>query len=191
MSFFLRLNNISLSSFPGGSDGKESACSAGGLGLIPGGRNIPWRREWTHSSILAWRISWTGEPGRLESMGLQTVGHNSTTNASTFHYFIVCTDHILFIYQSVGGLLGWSHILTSVNNATMYMGMWWSLPDCFLLFWIYIAVEFLGHTVILYLMFWGTAIPFSIEVTPFYISTGLLIFKKVILCLNNYPILFF
>ena len=25
----------------------------------------------THSSILAWRISWTGEPGRLQSMGLQ------------------------------------------------------------------------------------------------------------------------
>ena len=30
----------------------------------------------THSSILAWRISWTEEPGRLQSMGLQTVGHD-------------------------------------------------------------------------------------------------------------------
>ena len=30
----------------------------------------------THSSILAWRISWTEEPGRLQSMGLQRVGHN-------------------------------------------------------------------------------------------------------------------
>ena len=30
----------------------------------------------THSSILAWRIPWTEEPGGLQSMGLQKVGHN-------------------------------------------------------------------------------------------------------------------
>ena len=30
----------------------------------------------THSSILAWRIPWTEEPGGLESMGSQRVGHN-------------------------------------------------------------------------------------------------------------------
>ena len=30
----------------------------------------------THSSILAWRIPWTEEPGGLESMGLQRVEHN-------------------------------------------------------------------------------------------------------------------
>ena len=30
----------------------------------------------THSSILAWRIPWTKEPGRLQSMGLQRVGHD-------------------------------------------------------------------------------------------------------------------
>ena len=30
----------------------------------------------THSSILAWRIPWTGEPGRLQSMGSQRVGHD-------------------------------------------------------------------------------------------------------------------
>ena len=29
----------------------------------------------THSSILAWRIPWTGEPGRLQSMGSQRVGY--------------------------------------------------------------------------------------------------------------------
>ena len=33
----------------------------------------------THSSILAWRISWTEEPGRLQSMGSQRVGHNWAT----------------------------------------------------------------------------------------------------------------
>ena len=30
----------------------------------------------THSSTLAWKISWTEEPGRLQSMGPQRVGHN-------------------------------------------------------------------------------------------------------------------
>ena len=33
----------------------------------------------THSSILAWRIPWTEEPGRLQSMGLQRVGHDLAT----------------------------------------------------------------------------------------------------------------
>ena len=30
----------------------------------------------THSSTLAWRIPWTGEPAGLQSMGSQSVGHN-------------------------------------------------------------------------------------------------------------------
>ena len=30
----------------------------------------------THSSTLAWKIPWMEEPGRLQSMGLQRVGHN-------------------------------------------------------------------------------------------------------------------
>ena len=33
----------------------------------------------THSSILAWRIPWTEEPGGLQSMGSQRVGHDRTT----------------------------------------------------------------------------------------------------------------
>ena len=34
----------------------------------------------THSSILAWRIPWTEEPGRLQSTGSQRVGHDSATS---------------------------------------------------------------------------------------------------------------
>ena len=37
----------------------------------------------THSSPLAWKIPWTEEPGRLQSMGLQRVGHNWATY---FHF---------------------------------------------------------------------------------------------------------
>ena len=47
--------------FPGGSDGKESACNAGDLGW----ENPLEKGMTTHSSILARRISWTEEPGGL------------------------------------------------------------------------------------------------------------------------------
>ena len=41
------------------------------------GREDPPEKEMaTHSSILAWRIPWTEEPGGLQSMGLQRVGHD-------------------------------------------------------------------------------------------------------------------
>ena len=37
----------------------------------------------THSSILAWRIPWSEEPGRLQSMGSQRVGHDRSNLAYT------------------------------------------------------------------------------------------------------------
>ena len=41
------------------------------------GQEDPLEKEMaTHSSILAWRIPWKEEPGGLESMGSQKVGHN-------------------------------------------------------------------------------------------------------------------
>ena len=41
------------------------------------GREDPlWEEMATHSSILAWRIPWTEEPSRLQSIGSQRVGHN-------------------------------------------------------------------------------------------------------------------
>ena len=41
------------------------------------GREDPLEKEMaTHSSILAWRIPWTEDPGRLQSMGLQRVRHD-------------------------------------------------------------------------------------------------------------------
>ena len=55
-------------SFRGDSDGKESACDTGGLGLIPGLERPLEEGMATHSSILAWRIPGTEEPGGLQSM---------------------------------------------------------------------------------------------------------------------------
>ena len=53
--------------FPGGSDDKESACSAGDLGQSLGQEDPLEKEMATHSSILAWRIPRTEEPGKLFS----------------------------------------------------------------------------------------------------------------------------
>ena len=66
-------------SFLGGSVGQESACNAGDPGLIPGlGRSPGGEGMTTHSSVLAWRIPGTGEPGGLLSMGSHRVRHDWT-----------------------------------------------------------------------------------------------------------------
>ena len=57
--------------FPGGSDGKESVYNAGDTGLIPSWEDPLEENMATHSSILAWKIPWTEEPGGLRPMGLQ------------------------------------------------------------------------------------------------------------------------
>ena len=62
--------------FPGGSEGKESACSAGDLGSIFGLGDSLEEGMATHTSILAWRIPWTEEPGGLQFMGSQRVRHD-------------------------------------------------------------------------------------------------------------------
>jgi len=62
-----------LQGFPGGSIGKESACNAGDPIQSLGQEDPPGsgKAMATHSSILAWRIPWTEEPGRLQSVGSQ------------------------------------------------------------------------------------------------------------------------
>ena len=62
--------------FPDGSDGKASACNAGDLGSILGQENPLEKGMATQCSILAWRIPWTEEPGVLQSVGSQRVGHD-------------------------------------------------------------------------------------------------------------------
>ena len=69
--------------FPGGSVVKNPSDSA---------RDGHWSLGWedplekglaTHSTVLAWRIPWTEEPGRLQSVGLQRVRHTW----ASLHYF--------------------------------------------------------------------------------------------------------
>ena len=52
-----------------------------------------------HSSTIAWKIPWTEDPGRLQSMGSQRVGHNWATPHPSIHSFIYI---YIYIYIFVG-----------------------------------------------------------------------------------------
>ena len=69
--------------FPGSSDGKASACSAGDSGLIPGSGRSPEKEMANHSSTHAWKIPWMEKPG-----GLQSIGSQSQTRLSNFTSFM-------------------------------------------------------------------------------------------------------
>ena len=66
----------SQSDFPGDSDDKESACWVGDPGSIPGFGDTLEKEMAIHSNILVWKTLLTEEPGLLQSMGSQRVGHD-------------------------------------------------------------------------------------------------------------------
>ena len=61
--------------FPGGSDGKKKSAYSAGNQVQSLGQEDPLEEDVAaRSSILAWKIPWTEEPGGVQSMGLQRVG---------------------------------------------------------------------------------------------------------------------
>ena len=96
--------------------------SMAGLPGWPSGQESDWQEEtWvqllgredpleegivTHSSILAWKIPWTEEPGRLQSMGSQRVGHNWVNSLSLSFLCFQCWRKKQQINKS--GVPGWS-----------------------------------------------------------------------------------
>ena len=65
--------------FPVGSEVKNPPTNGGDKWLIPRWKD-PLEKEMTaHSSALAWEISWTEEPGELQSMGCKRVGQDIAT----------------------------------------------------------------------------------------------------------------
>ena len=62
--------------------GKNPPANAGDIrdvGSIPGQEDPLEEGMATHSSVPAWKISWTEEPGRIQSIGLHRVGHDFAT----------------------------------------------------------------------------------------------------------------
>ena len=69
--------------FPGGASGKASACPGRRRkrhGFDPWVGKIPWRSP---SSVLVWRIPWTEEPGRVQSMVHKESGTTKVTQHSS------------------------------------------------------------------------------------------------------------
>ena len=75
---------------PSSSDGKESVYNAG-FDSIPGSGRSPGEGN-GNSSILAWRVSWTEESGRLHSMGHKK---SDTTEQLTLYVYINRTAYII------------------------------------------------------------------------------------------------
>ena len=73
---FITFYNWSIIGFISGSDGKASVCSAGDLVRSLGWEDPLEKEMAARSSILAWKIPWTAEPGRLPCTGWQTVGQD-------------------------------------------------------------------------------------------------------------------
>ena len=68
------MNNIV--GFSGGLDSKASTRNAGDPGSIPALERPPGEGNGNPLQYFAWEIPWTEEPGRLQFMGLQRVGHD-------------------------------------------------------------------------------------------------------------------
>ena len=67
VKLYLTLGVLTYYVEPGGSVVKDPPANAGDVGLIPGSGRFPRGGHGTLSSLLAWRIPWTEEPGGLQS----------------------------------------------------------------------------------------------------------------------------
>ena len=107
---------------PGGSDGKEPACNVEDLaGFRPRIGKIPLEKKMaTRSSILAWRIPWTEEPGWLQPMGPQ----RDTTKRLTFSLF--SQSQVLEPSQDLDGLGCGYPLQYSCLENPMDRGAWWA-----------------------------------------------------------------
>ena len=128
LEFLDHLHLLNDTGFPGGSDGKESACNVGDPGSIPGEDDPLEKGMVTHSSILAWRIPWTEEPGGLQSRGVTELG---TTEQLTLSLSMVQLDFNLSHchWFSICFLLLLSHLLLDYLNIIL-----WFYFICFLVY---------------------------------------------------------
>ena len=97
----------------------------------------------THSSILAWRIPWTEEPGRLQSMRSQRVRHMTeqlalslSRNKSFLHQIVMCNENWFYkttVTTGDGQLSGWTEgeaprlfPKPDLHQKIVMVTVWWS-----------------------------------------------------------------
>ena len=82
----------------GGSEGKAPPAMQETLVQSLGWEDPLEKEMATHSSILAWKILWMEEPSRLQSMGLQRVGHDWVTSLWALNYCLKYSESALKIF---------------------------------------------------------------------------------------------
>jgi len=90
--------SINVCGFPGSSVVKNLSAKLQEMGVWFLGWEDPLEEEMaTHSSILAWEIPWTAEPGRLQSMGLQKsqIQLSDWACVHTLIYVQLCSNHFV------------------------------------------------------------------------------------------------
>ena len=101
----------------------------------------------THSSIPAWRIPWTEEPGGLQSKGLHWVGHDWSDLACTHHIYLSIPSMMEIwaastFWQWITPLWTWVYKYLFETLLSLLLGI---NPE----------VQFLVQMVVLFLIFWG------------------------------------
>ena len=84
-----------------------------GTGSIPGSGRSPREGNGNPTSILAWRNLWTEEPGGLQYMGSQRVGHDCVTKTS---YIYIYTMMMVVVVVVVVGVMMRSHLMRTTGD---------------------------------------------------------------------------
>ena len=95
--FFFFSDHLFHWGIPGGLVVRDLSTSEGNTDLISGLERPSVEGNGNHSSILAWAIPWTKEPGRLQSIGSQRVRHSlMTEQANKWFYYL-----LIYIYADM------------------------------------------------------------------------------------------
>ena len=81
----------------------------------------------THSTTLAWKIPWTEEPGRLQSMGSKRVRHNWATSLSLFSLHL--TIRVCVYIQQIEGLTCKGEVPSSLWRWRLYAAALWQSQE--------------------------------------------------------------
>ena len=138
----------------------------------------------THSSTLAWKIPWTEEPGRLQSMGLLRVGHDFTF---TFHFHVLekeMVTHFSVLAWRIpgkgepGGLLSmgshrvehdWNDLAPAAAGAMLLLILMQWIWEYRFLFEIIISFPL---NIQKFEILWETSRRYSMGIAPIYIATN-------------------
>ena len=114
---------VSLFGFPGGSDGKASACNAEGLGSIPGSGRSP-GRKWQPTPVLL--------PGKFHGqrslVGYSPWGRKESATTEQLHFSIIVQILSIFVVQLLNHVWLFVTPWTAACKASLFLTMSWNLP---------------------------------------------------------------